>query len=85
VLELNASVTGGRLHVQWTYSENLHRRATVESIAQSYMDALRDLSAHCLSPEAGGATPSDFDMANLSQDALDMLAALDPNAETSSE
>ena len=80
LLELNASVSGGRLVVQWTYSERRHRRATIEALAHGFLVALRTLIAHCLSPEAGGATPSDFQNTNLSQDAIDMLAALDPNA-----
>jgi amino acid adenylation domain-containing protein/non-ribosomal peptide synthase protein (TIGR01720 family) len=85
LLELNASVSGGRFHAQWTYSEAVHRRRTIEALAASYQDALRRLITHCLSPGAGGATPSDFDQASLSQDAIDMLAALDPNAQASSE
>ncbi|MFT3764372.1 MAG: condensation domain-containing protein [Minicystis sp.] len=85
LLEVNASISDGRLDVAWSYSESVYRRRTVEALAEAYMDALRALIAHCLSPEAGGATPSDFDKADLHQDAIDMLAALDPNAEASSE
>jgi non-ribosomal peptide synthase protein (TIGR01720 family) len=85
LIELNASVSGGRLHAQWTYSERRHRRETIEALAAGYLDALRAIIDHCLSPDAGGATPSDFDLTSLSQDAIDMLAALDPNAEASSD
>ena len=80
LLELNATVAGGRLHARWTYSEHVHRRATIESLASATMDALRGLIAHCLEVESGGATPSDFDKADLTQEAIDMLALLDPNA-----
>ena len=38
-----------------------------------YMAALRALIAHCQAPEAGGFTPSDFPLAQLSQDELDEL------------
>ena len=84
LIQLDASVSGGRLVTQWTYSERRHRRSTVEAVAQGFLDALRTLIAHCLSPQAGGSTPSDFENADLTQDAIDMLAALDPNARASS-
>jgi non-ribosomal peptide synthase protein (TIGR01720 family) len=61
--------------MSWTYSENLHRAATIERLAQAYRDELRSLIAHCLSPEAGGYTPSDFPSAGLDQRGLDALIA----------
>ena len=70
-LELNAMVAGGCLTCDWTYSERVHRRDGVERLAAGFLDALRDLIAHCRSPEAGGYTPSDFPDLQLSQDQLD--------------
>ena len=63
----------GRLRVTWTYSENVHRRETVEALADSYLRALRELIAHCLAPEAGGYTSSDFKLAGLDQRGLDKV------------
>ncbi len=80
LLDVTASVRGGRLHAAWIYSEARHRRDTVQDLAERWVEALRALVDHCLSAEAGGATPSDFDKAQLSQDAIDMLAGLDPEA-----
>jgi amino acid adenylation domain-containing protein/non-ribosomal peptide synthase protein (TIGR01720 family) len=77
LLDITASVSGGRLSVQWTYSETRHRRATVEDLAARFLAALRALLAHCLSPEAGGYTPSDFQEQGLTQGMIDMLADLD--------
>jgi non-ribosomal peptide synthase protein (TIGR01720 family) len=71
LLEVNALVAGGQLQLDWTYSSNLHQRATIESLAQGFLTALRSLIAHCQSPEAGGYTPSDFPLTQMSQDALD--------------
>jgi non-ribosomal peptide synthase protein (TIGR01720 family) len=73
LLEINSMVAGDRLRVNWAYSENVHRRANVEALAGSYMEALRDLVEHCASAEAGGFTPSDFPDADLSQKSLDRL------------
>ena len=67
----------GALTLRWTYGEGRHRRATIEQLAERFLAALRALAAHCLSPDAGGYTPSDFKKANLSQDVIDMLAAMD--------
>ncbi|HEY9693239.1 MAG TPA: amino acid adenylation domain-containing protein [Oculatellaceae cyanobacterium] len=60
LLEINGFVSGGKLQIDWTYSEKIYRRATVERLAESYLDFLRSLISHCQSPEAGGYTPSDF-------------------------
>ncbi|HEV2704610.1 MAG TPA: amino acid adenylation domain-containing protein [Pyrinomonadaceae bacterium] len=73
LLDVSSLIVGGRLSLTWTYSENLHRRSTVERLAHLHADALRALIAHCKSPEAGGFTPSDFSGARLSQKDLDKL------------
>ena len=75
LLEVNGFVFEGRLHLDWTYSENVHQRATVERLAQGFMGALQDLIVHCQSLEVGGYTPSDFPEAELSQKSLDKLIA----------
>jgi non-ribosomal peptide synthase protein (TIGR01720 family) len=74
-LEINALVAGGCLTCDWTYSERVHRRDGVERLAAGFLDALRDLIAHCRSPEAGGYTPSDFPDLQLSQAQLDGILA----------
>jgi len=61
--------------LEWTYSENLHRRATIERLVQDFAEALRAIIAHCQSPEAGGVTPSDFPLAGLDQKKLDKVLA----------
>jgi non-ribosomal peptide synthase protein (TIGR01720 family) len=75
LIDVTASVSGGRLGVQWTYSETRHERATIEALADRFVTALRALVAHSLSPEAGGYTASDFQEKGLSQSVIDMLAA----------
>jgi len=67
---VNGWVVEGRLQLQWSYSERVHRRATVERLAQGFLEALEALIGHCQSPEAGGFTPSDFPGATLSQENL---------------
>ncbi|GAA6624124.1 amino acid adenylation domain-containing protein [Scytonema sp. NUACC26] len=60
VLEISGCISQGKLQMNWTYSEKLHRQTTIESLAQRFIEAMRSLIAHCQSPDAGGFTPSDF-------------------------
>jgi amino acid adenylation domain-containing protein/non-ribosomal peptide synthase protein (TIGR01720 family) len=73
LLSIDAAVMSGRLHVSWTYAPAVHDRATIERLAAGYLDALRELVAHCRDPQAGGYTPSDFALAGLDQEGLDAL------------
>lgn len=75
LLTVNGLVVEGRLKVEWQYSEHFHSWATVENLANEYIEALKTIIAHCLSPEAGGYTPSDFPEVEFSQEALDELLA----------
>ena len=72
-IDINIIVVGGELIIHWTYSPR-HSKQRIEKLANSYLQALRDLIAHCLSPTAGGFSPSDFPLADqLDQQALDQL------------
>ncbi len=74
-LEVNAWVRDGRLTASFAYGWRRHRRQTIERLAETFLAALRKLIDHCLAPEAGGFTPSDFPAADLDQKALDRLLA----------
>jgi non-ribosomal peptide synthase protein (TIGR01720 family) len=76
LLEIDSGVYEGRLQVDWSYSECLHRRATIERLVEYFAAALRSLITHCSSNETGGYTPSDFSAARVSQDDLEKLLAL---------
>lgn len=73
LFEIDGSVSEGRLEVVWTYSENVHKRSTIEKLAEKYAEQLRLLIDHCTQLHAGGYTPSDFSKARLSQSDLDKL------------
>jgi non-ribosomal peptide synthase protein (TIGR01720 family) len=55
------------------YSDQVHRRETIERLAHSYLESLRAIIAHCQSPEGRGFTPSDFPLVDLNQQALDKI------------
>ncbi|MCI0731616.1 MAG: condensation domain-containing protein, partial [Chloroflexi bacterium] len=81
LLEVVGSLVNGRLRMDWIYSQDVHRRTTIEGLAQAFVEALQGLIAFCLSPAAGGYTPADFPLARLSQSQLDQLAAASPHME----
>ncbi|HEV2150586.1 MAG TPA: amino acid adenylation domain-containing protein [Longimicrobiaceae bacterium] len=73
LLEVNAAVHGGELRVEWRYGSLVHRRETVEALAEAYLAELRALVALCREDGAGGCTPSDFPLAGLDQAGVDAL------------
>ena len=75
LLNVIGAVTNGALRLEWTYSENLHRRETIERLAQSYVTELRALITHSQKAGTEGLSPSDFPSAKLSQDELSKVLA----------
>ena len=74
LLQIDAYVQDRQLTLGFGYSENTHRRETVERLSVSVLEALRTLISHCLSADAGGSTPSDFPLASLDVKTLGRLA-----------
>jgi non-ribosomal peptide synthase protein (TIGR01720 family) len=64
LLDINGIVVNGQLRLEWTYSENLHRRSTIENLAEACAEELRLLISRCLSSDAEVYAPAglaDFD------------------------
>jgi non-ribosomal peptide synthase protein (TIGR01720 family) len=75
LLNIIAMVTGGELKLQWTYSENIHRRETIEHLAQQYLQELRMLIEQSRAGGENVYSPSDFPSANLTREELDKVLA----------
>jgi amino acid adenylation domain-containing protein/non-ribosomal peptide synthase protein (TIGR01720 family) len=79
VVEVNALTQdhpdGPRLFASWTWPERLLTEADVRELADGWFRALRALIDHAERPDAGGYTPSDLALVDLSQDEIDMLEA----------
>lgn len=71
LLSFNSFVVGGQLQLNCTYSQAVHCQTTIEALAEGFVEGLRSLIDLCQSPDAGGFTPSDFPLVQLSQDELD--------------
>jgi amino acid adenylation domain-containing protein/non-ribosomal peptide synthase protein (TIGR01720 family)/FkbM family methyltransferase len=73
LIDINGHVIGGRLHLVWTYSENVHRRETIETVAERTKETLREVITGSRSTSERPYTPSDFPLAGLDQRLLDRL------------
>jgi amino acid adenylation domain-containing protein/non-ribosomal peptide synthase protein (TIGR01720 family) len=72
-LALNGKVFGGELDLSWTYSGAMFDAATIQRLADDYVQELTALIGHCCDSGNRGVTPSDFPLAQLSQPQLDAL------------
>jgi amino acid adenylation domain-containing protein/non-ribosomal peptide synthase protein (TIGR01720 family) len=80
-LEVVSLVRDGRFEARLTYGTELDRPEVMQRLADDFIAALRRLIAHCIEPGISGATPSDFPLARLDQDAVDRLLARYPGIE----
>ncbi len=72
-LEINARIEKEQLHVDWSYSRNLHKTGTIEKLAEDFNQALSDLLS-LEQPEASEQGETDlFDLVDLENDDLDAL------------
>ncbi|WP_326812222.1 amino acid adenylation domain-containing protein [Streptomyces scopuliridis] len=74
LLDIVGGIQDGRLTFAWTYSPGLHHEETVRRLADAFADELAGFVAHCAEPGAGGCTPADFPLVDLTQDEVDRLA-----------
>ncbi|MEL4898614.1 condensation domain-containing protein [Crocosphaera sp. Alani8] len=75
LLEIDGLVSNGEIQFNWTYSREIYDSNTIESLADNFIEALRNLITHCQDIEVGSYTPSDFPEAEVSQTELDQLFA----------
>jgi len=74
-LEINGSVSGGRLNLDWNFSPRVVAQNQVEQLMAAYAEALRSLITHCVERPKGGYTPADFKLSRMGQEELDRLVA----------
>ncbi|WP_415842401.1 condensation domain-containing protein, partial [Paracidovorax anthurii] len=79
-LTVNASLMRGILNIGFTYSPAIHDEATVSDLAHGFLHELETLIAHCVEG-ATGVTPSDFPLADLTQEKIDALGVPDTHIE----
>ncbi|MFD3743072.1 amino acid adenylation domain-containing protein [Nocardia sp. NPDC058633] len=67
VVDINAVLTDAGLEVTWAYAGRLLDEADVRELADLWSQALRALVTHAGSGDAGGRTPSDFELVTVDQ------------------
>ena len=70
-LGFNGKVFAGKLQFTINYSHAQYHRETMEALAALVEDGLKRVIHHCLEPDAGSYTPSDFPLARIQQTQLD--------------
>jgi len=73
LIEIDASIYQGKLQVNWTYSDRLHKKITMERFATFFLNELRSLITYAQNPKIWGYTPSDFPDIKRTQSDLDAL------------
>jgi amino acid adenylation domain-containing protein/non-ribosomal peptide synthase protein (TIGR01720 family) len=79
LIEINAAINQGELHIDWIYSSHIHSKETMDWVAGIYIDELRTLIAYSHSQKEVGYTPLDFPGADLSQAELDTISTVYPS------
>ncbi|MGE7991997.1 non-ribosomal peptide synthetase [Pseudomonas sp. NPDC089554] len=72
-LSVDGQVYGGALQLRFTFSTDRYAVATIDALAEAYRRELLALVEHCLAEGNGSFTPSDFPLAQLTQEQIDAL------------
>ncbi|MFQ6326900.1 amino acid adenylation domain-containing protein [Nocardia sp. CWNU-33] len=79
VVDIDATRTDTGLEVSWGYASRLLGAADIGELAALWADALGAIADHIRSAEAGGHTPSDFDLVPVTQPQIDNWERTYPN------
>jgi len=73
LIDINCRVEDANLLIYVAYSKNRYKDANMHSLAQSLKSEIEKVLQYCMGTEREGYTPSDFVLADISQDQLDDL------------
>ncbi|MGI9290684.1 MAG: non-ribosomal peptide synthase/polyketide synthase [Gammaproteobacteria bacterium] len=76
-LDIHSAVSNEQLQISVIYSSGLWDEDTLKTFAQNYIDKLRELTAACLTKEQRAYAPSDFPLADITQEQLDQVLTTD--------
>ncbi len=80
-LEINGLIRDARLRFYWYYNTKIHQTATIKTVAEELINAMRTIISRSKSLESEAHTPSDFPLAKLDQRKLNKLSKLVGNKE----
>lgn len=73
LLDIVCMVVNEQLKIDFMFNEKIHERKTIGELSEHFTNALVELIQHCVHPDAGGYTPSDFDMVDLDDEELNSI------------
>jgi len=76
LIEIDGWISEDQLCFRFSYSKNLHRRATIQRLAEAFVASLRDIIAHSQALPEESFSPSDFPLAKLDQRKFNQVTAL---------
>ncbi|TDD61278.1 amino acid adenylation domain-containing protein [Kribbella antibiotica] len=80
-LSITAAVHDGVLRATWSWADAVLTEAAVQELADAWIQALTSLVEHARQTGAGGFTPSDLPLIELSQDDIDKIEQGRPDVE----
>jgi len=79
-LGVNIIILKGQLNISIGYDDCMHSAATIDALAQSFLNNLKAMIDHCKESGATQLSPSDFPIARIDNAALSVLSAQIKNA-----
>lgn len=73
LLDIVCMVVNNRMKIDFMFNEKIHEHKTIGGLSEYFTAALLELTHHCVQPNVGGYTPSDFDMVTLDDEELDSI------------
>ncbi|MCB0752006.1 MAG: non-ribosomal peptide synthetase, partial [Ignavibacteriae bacterium] len=73
LIDVTSNISGGKLRVNFSYSENIFERENISIWARKFEEELLNIIEHCLTKETKTFTSSDFNLSNLNDKKLDKL------------
>jgi non-ribosomal peptide synthase protein (TIGR01720 family) len=71
LVQINGGIFSGCLTLEFSFSTNIHRPSTIEQVTTDFLASVRSIRVSAHGADIGEYTPSDFAIADLSQEALD--------------
>ncbi|WP_414526626.1 amino acid adenylation domain-containing protein [Nodularia chucula] len=75
-IEIIGFIREGKLQFDWIYSQQQYQQKTISQLANNFQQGLQAIINHCRLPNVGGYTPSDFELASLNQETLDLVMGM---------
>lgn len=72
-IEINTHIIDGKLITNWNFTKALYKENTAKILADTFINHLNNIIAHCIDKDNVSYTPSDFPEVDLNQDDLDNL------------